>query len=212
MLAPRRRRLVPERGVDEAGGQDVHADVRRHLAGEALAERLDAALGRRIDARVLARHAYGDVIPRHVQDQAAPAVRPEMRHGRPAGQHGAAQVHVEHLGQLLARRENPAGPGEDVGPGVVAPDIERRPQAFDRLREGIHACGGADVRRKGLGGAPGLMDGAYHIVRPVGIAAIGHQHVRALAGERLGNGPPDAAGAPSDERPLPLQRAPRLWC
>src|SRR5436309_1212032 len=94
-----------ERRLDPTGREHVHAHARRDRPRERLAEGEDSALHRCIDLRVQSRHAGEDVVPAHVDDDAALLLRAEHLRGMPRGENRAAKIHREHAVQLLHRRE-----------------------------------------------------------------------------------------------------------
>src|SRR5438552_9928180 len=195
----RRARLRRHRGghvgLDEAGGHRVHGDgPRGHLPGDRLGEADEPGLARGVVG--LSRVA-GQPDDRRDVDDAAVAL---LQHGpqrRPRAVEGAAEVRVEDLVPLLRLHAQ-----EQVVPGhagVVDQVVEPALGGHDRLDGRGRGGPVAHVERESRSLPPRLRDLLHGLGQP-GPVPRAEVDVRALAGQRPGDGPPDAAGSARDER------------
>jgi hypothetical protein len=195
--------LLAKGGLDEARGQDVDPDGRCQLPGQRLAEARDAALGRTIEDGILAGHTEADVIPRHVDDRAAPRAH-DLCCG-PRGEHRPAQVHREDAVQLLETRERGAWAGEDVGAGVVDPAVHSAEALRDGARQRRHVVLPADVGADHLDLAPQRADLLRRLLGSIGIGAIGDREIRPFPATGQRDRASDAARCARDQHHLPVQ-------
>ena len=199
-------RPAPNEVSIQPGATHVHAHARRDRARQRLAEGEHAALHRGEQLRVEPGHAGEHVIPAHVDDDAALLLRAQHLRRAPRGEHRPAQIDREQQVQLLDVRERGAGAGEDVGAGVVHPDVEAPERVAGRRAERAHATVVGQVEPDDGRAASERLDLALDVPRTVLVRPIGQRDVGAGASGGERDRPADPAGRAGHEHGAAGQR------
>src|SRR5215211_823595 len=203
-----------DRGDRRAGAHAIHADapgcvLERQRPGEVL----HPALAGRVAEVARLRDQLVDA--RDVDDHARLLLRQEVPDGLAGAHERAAQVHGEHLVEVLAR-ELLGGPG-DLDAGVVDEHVDAA-EAVDRLADHLH-----DVVLLGHV-APDeyvldallvdFVDAGVHLVLGLlgllGLAEVVDRHVGAVLGEAHRDRLPDPGAAPGHEHVLVVEASEAL--
>jgi hypothetical protein len=195
-------RAVAEAGLDPPGPEYVDPDQRCERAGQRAAEAESAALHRGEELGVVARHPLEDVVPRHVDDDAAGGLGAHQIGRGPGREHGTAQVYPEQQVQLLPSGEPGPFAGEHVGAGIVDPGVHPTEGLLHGLDQDGELLRLRDVGSDDQRALTGRPDVGRDAVGAGLVPAIGEGHVGTGPRGSQRDGAADATRGPGHEDAL----------
>ncbi len=188
-------------GRDRVDADPVRREFERCLPGQVDKRGLGGDIGVR-DERIRPQAGRG-----RGNDDPAGALPAHGRGARLQGGERAGQVHREHLVPCLVQPIELAL-GLDRGhsdPGVDERDVEPAVAAQDVSHELAHLGHVGDIDRGRVHPAGPAREPCLDILQPL-LIDVGHGHVGAAVDENLGDGPPEPAATPRDQRVAAVDR------